>query len=84
MIRILYFARFREQLGTAGEEVVPDAGLARVTDLVSLLCRRGGAWSDVFGGSATVLIAVNQEMAGPDTPIVDGDEVAFLPPVTGG
>jgi molybdopterin converting factor small subunit len=31
-----------------------------------------------------VLCAVNQAMARPDSPISDGDEVAFFPPVTGG
>jgi len=31
-----------------------------------------------------VLVAVNQEMARPETPIAGGDEVALFPPVTGG
>ena len=31
-----------------------------------------------------VLISVNQEMASVDTIIQDGDEVAFLPPFSGG
>jgi molybdopterin synthase sulfur carrier subunit len=31
-----------------------------------------------------ILAAVNMEYAGFDTPVKDGDEVAFFPPVTGG
>ena len=31
-----------------------------------------------------LLSAVNQEMANGQTPVRDGDEVAFFPPVTGG
>ena len=31
-----------------------------------------------------VMISVNQEMADSDTIIHDGDEVAFLPPFSGG
>ena len=31
-----------------------------------------------------VLISINQEMASDDTVIHDGDEVAFLPPFSGG
>ncbi len=30
------------------------------------------------------LVAVNQEIAQEETPIADGDEVAFLPPFAGG
>jgi molybdopterin converting factor small subunit len=30
------------------------------------------------------LVAVNQAFAGPDTPLADGDEVALMPPVSGG
>jgi molybdopterin synthase sulfur carrier subunit len=29
-------------------------------------------------------VAVNQDMADAGTPLIDGDEVAFFPPVTGG
>jgi len=84
MIDILYFARLREQLGTAGEALPATAELVTVGNLVALLRKRGGAWSEVLGEDETILAAVNQEMAHPETPIKDGDEVAFFPPVTGG
>jgi sulfur-carrier protein len=81
MIRVLYFARLREQVGTPGEEVDP-AGIATVGDLAARLAGRGGPWSEALDGR--VKVAVNQEMARPDTPVRDGDEIAFFPPVTGG
>jgi len=31
-----------------------------------------------------VMIAINQAMAKPQSPVKPGDEVAFFPPVTGG
>ncbi len=31
-----------------------------------------------------ILCAVNMEYAEPNTPVKEGDEVAFFPPVTGG
>ena len=84
MIKILYFARLREQLGTAGEEIAPAAGLDTVSDIAARLHARGGPWADVLAEDQTIMAAVNQEMARPDTPVTDGDEVAFFPPVTGG
>jgi len=84
MIRILYFARLREQLGAAGEEIPLAAGPATVGDIMALLRRRGGAWSEVLAEDGPILAAVNQEMARPETPVEDGDEIAFFPSVTGG
>jgi len=84
MIRILYFARLREQLGTAGEELPSGPDSATVTELAAALRRRGGAWADAFAPGQPVLTAVNQELARGETLLADGDEVAFFPPVTGG
>jgi molybdopterin synthase sulfur carrier subunit len=84
MIKVLYFARLREQLGTSSEEIAPDAQLATVGDVASLLRQRGGTWSDALDDSEIIMAAVNQVMARPETTIRDGDEVAFFPPVTGG
>ena len=80
MIRVLYFARLRDQLGSAGEELAEAP--ATLGGLVDRLAARGGDWEEVFGGR--VLMAVNQEMAQRGTPLADGDEVGFFPPVTGG
>ncbi len=84
MIKLLYFASLRERLGTAGEELTLPAGVKDVAALRRHLAGRGGPWSEIFAGEETVLAAVNQEMAQDDTPVSDGDEVGFFPPVTGG
>lgn len=80
MIRVLYFARLRDQLGMSSEDI--DDPPATVGDLIERLSARGTDWRDVFSG--TVLMAVNQEMADQASAIADGDEVGFFPPVTGG
>lgn len=82
MIRVLYFASLRERLGTAGEEL--ETAPPTVGALREMLASRGGAWHEAFTGPRAVLSAVNQQMADAATPVRDGDEVGFFPPVTGG
>ncbi|MGD2021190.1 MAG: molybdopterin converting factor subunit 1 [Thiohalocapsa sp.] len=83
MIRVRYFASLREALGTAEEALAPEHA-GTVAEIRAGLCERGGAWAAALGDGRPVLAAVNQLMAGPDTQVTDGDELAFFPPVTGG
>ena len=76
-IKINYFASLREEVGR-GEELI-NAGE------VSLTAER--VWTLATGQKCLpdkVLVAVNQEYVNLDSTVVDGDEVAFFPPVTGG
>ena len=75
-IRIRYFASLRESMGRTTEDINPE-GISTVADLWRVL-DEGRPLPD------RVLCAVNQEHATPTTPVLDGDEVAFFPPVTGG
>jgi sulfur-carrier protein len=84
MIRVLYFARVREQVGSAGEQFPSGPDSATVAHLAEALRRRGGPWAAAFAADQPVLAAVNQELARGETIVADGDEVAFFPPVTGG
>lgn len=84
MIRVLYFASLRDRLETDRDEMELPAGVTDVASLRAHLRSRGGEWEAVFAKEETVLAAVNQEMANNDTPVTDGDEVGFFPPVTGG
>jgi molybdopterin synthase sulfur carrier subunit len=84
MVKLLYFARLREDLGTGAEELALPAGVTTVAGLRAHLMGRGGAWATVLANGKALRVAVNQEMAEPATPIKAGDEVAFFPPVTGG
>jgi molybdopterin synthase sulfur carrier subunit len=83
MIRVLYFASLREALGTDSEDLsATQAG--SVAEIRARLRARGGAWAEALAEDRRVLAAVNHQMARPDTPVVDDDELAFFPPVTGG
>ena len=83
-VRILYFASLREALGTTTEIVeLPDT-VRSAGDLRAWLRQRGGAWAELLAEGRAVRVSVAQQMADVTTPVADGDEVAFFPPVTGG
>ena len=84
MVTILYFARLKEAFGKASEEFALPESVIDLGGLKAALAGRGGPWATELSGSRPVRAAVNQEMAAADTPVRDGDEVAFFPPVTGG
>jgi molybdopterin synthase sulfur carrier subunit len=84
MIKLLYFARLREALGTSQEELAVPAGVSDVQSLMDWLAQRGGAWQEEFTGCRPLRAAVNQELVANATALRDGDEIAFVPPVTGG
>jgi molybdopterin synthase sulfur carrier subunit len=81
-VQVRYFASLREALG-ASEAVVCDAGqhagpAARPADRPRRrACPGAGTWT-------RLRCALNQVMADEATPVPDGAEVAFFPPVTGG
>lgn len=83
-VKVLFFASLRESLGTGAEEIELPAGVATVSALRAHLKARGGAYAKAFSDRSLVRIAVNQEMVSAASPIRQGDEVAFFPPVTGG
>jgi sulfur-carrier protein len=84
VITVLYFARLRESLGQGSERIVLPATVRDLEGLRTLLIARGGAWQEELAPSKPVRAAINQAMAHGDSPLADGDEVAFFPPVTGG
>ena len=80
MIRVQYFARYREALGRDDEQLSGD--FATLDDLRLHLVARGGEWEVL--GEQNLMCARNQELCSLDTEIADGDEIAFFPTVTGG
>jgi MoaE-MoaD fusion protein len=78
-VRARYFARLRELAGTEIEvmQVSTGATLGDAYDAAR-------AAHPALPERQVVRGAVNQEFAGWDARIADGDEVAFIPPVSGG
>jgi len=83
-IELRFFASVREQLGCAEERAEVPPQVATVGDLRQWLRARGGEWEAVLAEGRALRMAVDHAVARADTPLADGCEVAFFPPVTGG
>ena len=81
MIRVLFFAQFREQLNCEKLEWSFNENMT-AQSLLSELQQRGEPWQSCL--SQPLLVAVNQNMVSLSTSLQDDDEIAFFPPVTGG
>ncbi len=81
-LTIRYFASIRESVGVGSERFETMA--ASLGDLRDELVARGPAYADVLARGRAVRMALNQVMSDEATALVDGAEVAFFPPVTGG
>lgn len=77
-VRLLLFASAREAAGTRGDDYTGET----VADVLGQARDRyGAAFAAVLDGCR---VWVNGEPAGPDHRLAEGDEVAVLPPVSGG
>ena len=83
-IQLRFFASVREAVGTSGETASLPAGVATVGAVRDLLIARGGAWAEALAHDRALRMAFNHVMCEADTPLAEGCEVAFFPPVTGG
>ena len=77
-VQVRYFAAVREIIGgTAARWELPEG--ATVGDLWGRLATANPSLQQL-----TCTAAVNQEYVSPETVLADGDEVVFIPPVSGG
>jgi molybdopterin converting factor subunit 1 len=75
-VRVLYFGVLKDLFGEAA-----DVGLPEGADVAALLTQH----RDLAKVSLeSIAVAVNREYAKADTVLHEGDEVALLPPVSGG
>lgn len=81
-MRILLFGRLGDQLGRELEIEAPRSGCT-LAELRQLLCSRGAAFRETLG-HASVRGCVDQVIVSDDTHVHPGQEVAFIPPLSGG
>jgi MoaE-MoaD fusion protein len=79
-VRVLFFGQLKEIVGSGEENAELSEG-AKLEDLLERYGRRFPKFAE-FGPSMAV--SVNQEYADAKSALSHGDEVAFLPPVSGG
>lgn len=80
-ISVRLFAILRERAGRDSIEIELDEG-ATVAEAIEALSEDRGLGDPLAGMS--VAMAVNREYASPETPLAPGDELALVPPVSGG
>ena len=79
-INVLFFAHLQDIAGSRQQNIsIHDS--ATVRDVAALLERQYPQFARLLDYGR---VAVNAEFAEADTPLREGDEVAFLPPVSGG
>lgn len=80
-VTVRLFARLRELAGSGDLDCECPGDAATVADVWQYLVTRH---PDLAPYERAVSCAVNAEYARRSSPVADGDEVAFLPPVSGG
>jgi len=80
-VRVLYFGVVRERVARKSGEDIALADDASLRGLMSLLC---GSYPALAGMRGHLRLAVNEDFAGDDRILADGDVVALIPPVAGG
>lgn len=81
MIKVLFFAQIREIVGTSS--LMLDGQFATIEEIRCHLISKGDKWALALE-SGHLLVAANQILSPFTTPVTNGDEIAFFPPVTGG
>jgi molybdopterin synthase catalytic subunit len=79
-VRVLFFGQLKEIVGASEESAELSEG-AKLEDLFERYNRRFPKFAEF---RPSIAVSVNQEYADAKLALSDGDEVAFLPPVSGG
>lgn len=82
MIKVLYFASIKEKLGVDSETVPYRSGMT-LGDLLEEVAVKHPEMKPLTS-SNKFLYAINQEVCKTSASLSDGDEVAILPPLSGG
>lgn len=83
MARVLFFGKLGDLAGGREREMALPPRANTVSGLVGAIERQDAALGEALK-EISVRCIVNEKMASHETAISEGDEIAFLPPVSGG
>lgn len=83
-LNIVYFAWVQERLGMPGERLELPEGVESISDLIEFLNDQAPVYQNVFSDLTKLRFALDQEFAQIDASLVNAEELAIFPPVTGG
>ncbi len=79
-VRVLFFGVLKDLVGRSSE----DAEFAEEADLRAVLAKYAALSPAIGKMTGSIVVARNRAFAEPETKIAEGDEIALLPPVSGG
>ncbi len=82
-MKLLFFGPLGDLAQTQFENYVPSQTVLSIADLITDLGQHNAALAKALR-LETVRVAVNAEIVKRDAPITENDEIAFLPPMSGG
>ncbi|WP_395144563.1 MoaD/ThiS family protein [Armatimonas sp.] len=80
IIRALFFGHYRD-IVPSGELALSLPDSATIADAAAALATTDLRLADILSRTR---VAIGADFATPETPLKDGDELAFLPPMSGG
>ncbi|WP_417317428.1 molybdopterin converting factor subunit 1 [Emcibacter sp.] len=83
-MKLVYFARVREDIGTSEEELSLPASITTTGELLEHLRTLGNNYTRALEDESRIRVAVNEVYVDMDHAVADADEVAIFPPMTGG
>ena len=83
-MKVLYFAWLRERLNRASDEVSPPPEVVTLADLVAWLRSQDEILDLAMANPDIFKLSRDARIVPWDTPIAGAQEIAILPPMTGG
>jgi len=79
MLKLLYFMKLAEIIGTSQEEIQMPQGLVNVGELLRWLGQRGEQYRTALGDGSNFQVTINKKFVDTASAVKDGDEIAFFP-----